>query len=326
MMGNKAWQRHGCYHMGSEQYYNFPAQRSSVGCHDDWNSLDHFDPTTDSYRLFKHFLHLRTHFPILQDGFGLGGLNKWTYNIQLPGSNKTETEMGLWTSERFAITSQQLGGAPNVMFMIMNENVTTTYNGNCNSASPMNTSWVSGTTLRNLIYPFDRFDTVPTRSNMGDGFRGCIEEVIMPPFGFKALVPISQWVGPLPQITRFLPGHDARIQAEEGQANATTVEIQIEFNMEMSCDSVTQSIKLTMASSGHGAAPTISQHSCATLPTQPPSEMVGVEPSLWSWRGTLTNFPDGVLWITVDNPQVEGGNDSTNVGVSRRCRSDGQTN
>lgn len=315
MMGNKAWQRHGCYHLGSEQYYNFPVQRSSLGCHDDWNSLDHFDPTTDSYRLFKHFLHLRSHYPVLQDSFGLGPLSKWSYDIQLPGSNKTETEMGLWTAERYPYTTQNLTGSQNVMLMYMNENVTTTYKGDCTGSHPMNTSWASGTTLRNLIYPFEKVETIPSRQAFASGFRGCIDGITFPPYGFKLFVPEDEWTGPVPQITRFVPGHDARIQAEQGDTNATTVDIQIEFNVEMSCDSVTNAVKLGMASSGHGGTPTIGSHSCAKVTDAEQSDVVGVEPSAWYWKATLTNVPDGVLQITVGSAQVEGGNDQTNVRV-----------
>jgi alpha-1,3-glucan synthase len=44
MASNQAWQRHGCYKLGSEQYFNMPLEKSLLGCVDDWNSLDHFDP------------------------------------------------------------------------------------------------------------------------------------------------------------------------------------------------------------------------------------------------------------------------------------------
>ncbi|KAG1848395.1 hypothetical protein C8R48DRAFT_764732 [Suillus tomentosus] len=50
MMSNKAWQRHGCYRLGSAQYFNMPLESALPGCDDDWNSLDHFYPTTDTHR------------------------------------------------------------------------------------------------------------------------------------------------------------------------------------------------------------------------------------------------------------------------------------
>ncbi len=34
MTGNVAWQRHGCYKLGSEQYFNMPLERAVLGCKD----------------------------------------------------------------------------------------------------------------------------------------------------------------------------------------------------------------------------------------------------------------------------------------------------
>lgn len=43
MTSNLAWQRHGCYKLGTSQYYQMNLDRALLGCQDDWNSLDHFD-------------------------------------------------------------------------------------------------------------------------------------------------------------------------------------------------------------------------------------------------------------------------------------------
>lgn len=50
MSSTKAWQRHGCYQLGSEQYFNFPLDRARRGCEEDSSSLDHFDPYVDRAR------------------------------------------------------------------------------------------------------------------------------------------------------------------------------------------------------------------------------------------------------------------------------------
>jgi len=34
--------------------------------------------------------------------------------------------------------------------------------------------------------------------------------------GFKVLVPVEQWVPPLPVATKFVLGHDAPIEVQEG--------------------------------------------------------------------------------------------------------------
>ncbi|KAG1888040.1 uncharacterized protein F5891DRAFT_1218332 [Suillus fuscotomentosus] len=77
-----------------------------MGCDDDWNSLDHFDPTTDMRRLLKHFLYPGTTYNAIQDGFELVQLGNWTYFVEFPGSNSTATELGLWSR----ITRRYVGG------------------------------------------------------------------------------------------------------------------------------------------------------------------------------------------------------------------------
>ena len=71
MPGTKAWQRHGCYALGSDQYFNMPMGKAMLGCQDQWNALDHFDPSTDTRRVFSQFNYLRTVYGALQDGFNL---------------------------------------------------------------------------------------------------------------------------------------------------------------------------------------------------------------------------------------------------------------
>lgn len=107
MPGNKAWQRHGCYKLGSEQFYGYPIQKGVTACMDDSESLDHFDPTSESRRLFKQFFYLREQYVALTDGFALVQRGNWTHFEQMPGSNQTATEIGLWTASRAGIPNAQ---------------------------------------------------------------------------------------------------------------------------------------------------------------------------------------------------------------------------
>jgi len=86
MFSNTAWQRHGCYHLGSDQYFNMPLEKALIGCNDDWNSLDHFDPTASTRRMMTHFLYLRTVYNALQDGFNLVQRGNWTFYFPLATS------------------------------------------------------------------------------------------------------------------------------------------------------------------------------------------------------------------------------------------------
>lgn len=139
----------------------------------------------------------------------------------------------------------------------------------------------------------------------------------MEPMSFKAFVLSTDWVAPLPAITKFLPGHDARIHVEAGDVNATMIDITLEFSDSMDCDSVTQAILFNMSSSGHGGNPTIVSSSISCINIDPskadPPNIVGAAISAWSWSATLQNVPDGILEIIVTNAANQAMTQSTGV-------------
>ncbi|KAG2151025.1 glycoside hydrolase family 13/glycosyltransferase family 5 protein [Suillus bovinus] len=296
MMSNKAWQRHGCYRVGSAQYPNMALEPALTGCDDDWNSLDHFDPTTDMRRLLKHFLYLRTTYNALQDGFDLIQHGNWTYFVDLPGSNHTATEMGLWSVSRAGIPNvQNLTGehTDQVWLLYSNQNSSQTHSYDCSGPLWLSSPYVGGTTVRNLLSPYENYTLVDSgvsyyNNGMGPWY-GCLQTVDMDMFGFKALVPVSEWVPAPPMLTKFLPGHDARLEVMQGMPNATIVNIALEFNVAMSCDSVTHSLSFSMSSSGTGGQPMLDLTSvvCNAVmnPTMSPIIIVN-NPS--SFDGTLS--------------------------------------
>ncbi|EIW51684.1 glycoside hydrolase family 13 and glycosyltransferase family 5 domain-containing protein [Trametes versicolor FP-101664 SS1] len=316
MISNKAWQRHGCYSLGSDQYFNMPMGKALLGCHDDWNSLDHFDPTTDSRRIFSQFLSLRTQFSSLQDGFNLVQRGNWTYYIARPGSNNTLTEMGLWSASRAPISGVQVlpGNSDQVWLLYTNENQTKTWSYDCKGSLWISSPYQSGTQVRNLFYPYENYTLSDSGSSyFNDGkapWYGCLDSFTMDPLGFKALVPSDQWVAPPPMLTRFLPGHDARIPVTKDQTNATTLDITLEYNTPMLCDSITKAITFTMV--GGGSAPTLSNAKCSALTNVPAPRIPGVSVSQYQWTATLQDFPDGILQMTITNAQTQAGV-STNV-------------
>lgn len=316
MISNKAWQRHGCYSLGSDQYFNMPMGKALLGCHDDWNSLDHFDPTTDSRRIFAHFLSLRTQFSSLQDGFNLVQRGNWTYYIARPGSNNTLTEMGLWSASRAPIDGVQKlsGNSDQVWLLYTNENQTKTWSYDCKGSLWISSPYQSGVQVRNLFYPYENYTLSDSGSSyFNDGkapWYGCLDSFTMDPLGFKALVPIDQWVAPPPMLTRFLPGHDARIPVTKDQTNATTLDITLEYSTPMVCDSITKAISFTMV--GSGSAPTLTNAKCSALTNVPAPRIPGVSVSQYQWTATLQNFPDGILQMTITNAQTQAGV-STNV-------------
>ncbi|KAF8550287.1 glycoside hydrolase family 13/glycosyltransferase family 5 protein [Imleria badia] len=322
MISNKAWQRHGCYKLGSDQYFNWPLESAMLGCYDDWNSLDHFDPTTDMRRLMKQFLYLRSTYTSLQDGFDLVQRGNWTFDIQRPGSNGTVTEMGLYSVSRAGISGVQNFTGNNtdqVWMLYSNMNMTNTWSYNCEGPLWISSPYQSGTTVRNLLAPFEQYtlqDSGSSYYNNGAApWYGCLGNITMDPYGMKALVPSTEWLAPPPMLTRFLPGHDARITATPGSPNATTVNISLEFSTAMSCTSVTNSITFNMSSSGSGGSPTLDANSavCTTVTNPVITSVSGAAPSVFSWSATLNNVPDGILDIVVNNPFTSDGNASTGV-------------
>lgn len=320
MTANQAWKRHGCYTLGSEQFFNMPLEKSLFGCHDDWNALDHFDVTADSRRLFSQFNHLRTVYGALQDGFNLVQRGNWTYFIQRPGSNETATEMGLWSISRAGINGiQKLGGTfqDQVWLLYTNENTTKSYDFDCKQSLWISSPFVSGTVVRNLFMPYETYTLEDSLSSFNNDstspWFGCLPNVTIDAYGFKALVPVAQWTAPPPVLTKFVPGHDNRILANAGDVNATTVDISLEFNVVMSCDSVTNSVSFNMSSSNKGSNPTISNVTCGAVSNPDPAKITSVGVSAWAWSATLLNMPDGVLTITVNNPAPSTGNQTTGV-------------
>lgn len=321
MPSSRAWQRHGCYVLGSAQYYDFPLDKALRGCRDNWNSQDHFDPTSPSRRLLSRFNHLRTVYPALQDGFNLVQWGNKTRFVQLPGSNSTPTELGLWYVSRAALPSlQNFTGqySDQVYLLYTNENRTIDYTFDCQSEGWITSPYVSGTTLRNLFAPFESYTLRDSQSpyfnDSSPPYRGCISTITFEPWSFKALVPEEMWVPPRPMLTKFIPGHDARILTTSS-SNDTTMKIALQFNMEMSCDGVTQAVSLNVSSSGNDLFPRVRDDSvnCGLVDDTDTTYLVGDVSSAWQWSATLDDVPDGIIEVTVTRPPNSDGSDNTHA-------------
>ncbi|KAG8934063.1 Cell wall alpha-1,3-glucan synthase ags1 [Tulasnella sp. 418] len=323
MTDSIAWQRHGCYKLGSEQYFNMPLQNGILGCMDDWNSLDHFDPTSAPRRQMAHFHFLRRNYLSLQDGFNLVKRANFTSFIQLPGSDKVQTEVGLHlvTRSPLAEAGQNMTASPQIWLLYTNENVTKTYEKNCMDPTEwMSSPFPAGTEVKNLFYPFDELTLAESGDsflkNGGPPFTGCVARLTMEPYSYKAYVPKDTWLPPPPALTKFEPGHDHRILVTEDQANRTTIDIAFEFNQKMNCDAITSNLKFDMSSSGLGGIPNIRQGSaqCMDLTNPPRPSLGSATGSTWRWQATLENVPDGVLRLTINNiPTADG---ATNTGAT----------
>ena len=194
-----------------------------------------------------------------------------------------------------------------LLFTSVNKTTTQTedYTGSLRVSSPCK----AGVIVRNLFRPYENYTLAaslsPYYSNGQAPYYGCMGSIMMPPMGPKVLVPVEEWVPPLPAVSKFVPGHDARIEVQDNATNRTTVDIYFEFSDLMDCDSVAESMSFNMSSSGHGGTPTIASGSVQCLKmdpnTVPPAELPGV--SAWYWKATLNNVQDGILAITINDPE-----------------------
>ena len=79
----------------------------------------------------------------------------------------------------------------------------------------------------------------------------------------------------------------------------------------MDCDSVTQSINFTLASSGKGSTPSVKSGSvqCQTISDAnvQPASILRATVSRWYWKATIDDVADGILTITINSPQSQNG-------------------
>lgn len=330
MSSATAWQTHGCYHLDSTQFFHMPLNASRNGCNDDTVSYDHRDPSHPVRNIIHHMHQLREQFPVLQDGFFLQQLSNQTKEIQYPGSGNTTTETGMWSVMRSVFPGVQdlsdstaAAGDLSVWLLYSNANASTTYQFDCNdNATALNTTslispYDSGTTVKNLFYPYDEHTLGDSVHKLGingsTNPNGCLSSLDMAAYDFRAYVPKAQWVGPMPMITKFSPGHDARLKSTAGADGTESLNVTLQFSVEMDCDSVTNSISFN-SSTQSGTGPSIDRNSvqCANLDSPVTPDYVGAISSVWSWSATLTNVSSGIHAITVRNATSEDG-DVTNA-------------
>ena len=337
MASARAWQIHGCYGLGEEVYVDMPFDSSGRGCYDDQVSLDHRDPAHPIRNVLKRMLELRRQYPVLNDGFNLTTLSTRTYNLHLPGSGGLPSPHGIWSVYRGRTPDVQdfsgyAAGNQGVWFVFHNENRTVDYSFDC---SAKNTSqdlliapYPSGTTVKNLFYPYDEFTLEDSQihynlENATEG-NGCLPKITLEPWAYRVMVPKDAWVNPGPTITRTIPGHDQRLRSTVSYSESESVPIEIRFNREMSCDSVVDSIYVdSKTQTGEKAELDKNSVSCK-LQLQDLPQKVGEVASNWTMKGTLKNVYNGVHTVTVRNATAEGGGASTGT-VDRFMFRIGQT-
>jgi alpha-1,3-glucan synthase len=209
------------------------------------------------------------------------------------------------------------GGNQSVWLVYQNEDHPVNYSFDCSSNSTaLIAPFAQGTTVKNILAPYDELELIAGPKKLGiDGseeVNGCLADMKMDAYSFKAYVPKDSWIAPPPMVTKFLPGHDARLLSTAGIAE-DVIDIEFQFSEEMDCNQVTSSVMITSTTAGNVTARIDnSSVTCAHLPTPDNPLYVGGISSAWSWKGKLVDVSDGIHSITIQNATTSNGTFFTN--------------
>lgn len=317
MTSTRAWQTHGCYRAGSSLFHHMPIDKALNGCHDDWNSLDHLDPTSAVRHLLKHFIVLRSRYSVLQEGFGLAQHGNWTTVTQLAESPKTFRETGIWSVSRGPMANQTINGPkPNVTVWMVYSNLDESkkLEHDCTTALGIFSPYVAPITVRNLLFPYESYNLSVSRNplfaNGQTSYRACLPSITLDAYGFKVFVPDTEWSSFTPHLAKSTPGHDARILSKSRDFENSTIPITLMFSDHMSCSSVSSTITLTSAIDPSSIfKPEISNTSSCVTISPINSSIKGVPPAVWAWKGSIKHAADGIYQLSVNNA-------TNNVGVA----------
>jgi len=317
-----SWQNHGCYSLSSTQYFNFPLDKALHGCKDDWNSLDHRDPSAPAHNVIKAMYHLRTAFPVLNDGFWLEQLSNLTHNIYLPGSSGVATETGIWSMVRAPYKEVQNftgSGAGNqkIWMVFTNYNETTDFEFDCeDDKKGLYSPFEKGTIVQNLFFPYEEYELGRSNKTISTGkTQGCLSSLQMPAWGYKALVPKEKFIANRPAVTKFTPGHDARVRSKVAPGKPQDVEIGLVFTNEMDCDKLKEVISVSSHTERVDVKVSIDLESaiCQKVENPETPPLVGSPQGIWEFKATLRDVYDGVHTVSVSNATTKKGGFYTSV-------------
>ncbi|KAK7739053.1 Cell wall alpha-1,3-glucan synthase ags1 [Cytospora paraplurivora] len=311
-----AWKMHGCYSLGASQYINWPIDQGRHGCEDDNVPRDHRDPSHPMRNILKAMYAMRENYDALTEGWLVQQLANQTDSTILYGST-TPTERGIWSIARafFPTVQGQFASDP-VWFVYHNRENTTSYNFDCSkNETGFFAPFDANAVLKNLFYPYDEIILKSSPKYLGfsgsSNASGCLSEVTLAPFEYRAYVAKSKWKEAPPLITKFSPGHDVSIDSANAKGS---VDISFHFSREMDCDGVTKSMTISSLIEGNDGHAEIDNTTvkCTTLTDDERPPYVGAIGSKWSWSATIQNVKDGIHSITVKNAATKDGKVNTN--------------
>lgn len=313
MSSAQAWEMHGCFTVGNAKYYQFPVEAALRGCADDSINLDHRDPSNSIRNIIKSTYEMRENYPVLIDGFSIQQLSKQTHDVFLPGSNHIATETGMWSMGRAGSPGAQTSIKQAVWLVYGNEQVDNNFTFGCNDATALIAPFAAGTTVKNLYAPYDKYTLQGSSTNLSSDptkRSGCLSQLELPAWGFKAFVPEAEFITPSPVITKFLPGHDARLLSQE------TIPIELHFSAEMDCDQITTTLYVNSTTAANLTAKLDSGSvQCKKIASQDasPSPWSGGVNTAWIFAAKLIDVADGIHQVSIKNISATDGATFTKV-------------
>ncbi|KAL2808092.1 hypothetical protein BJX63DRAFT_439724 [Aspergillus granulosus] len=307
-----AWKTHGCFALDSSQYYKWPIQKGREGCYDDTVTYDHRNPAHPLRNIYKRMFQLREEYPALNDGYMLYALSNKTEYVHYPGSNGTATETGIWSVQRDMNLDVQTSNSKNqtVWLVYQNVNRTYSYTFDCtDNETALIAPFAAGTKVRNLFSPYDEHTLETGPTNRKD--QGCLSNMTLSRYEFRAYVPSSRFKGPRPMITKFQPGddeaagHDSPLLSKVEPDASETVRIMFQFSEDMDCDSVTEAITFESSTEAN-KMPQINEDtvSCKTIKETidtAAKNYTGHISGVWQWSADITGVYNGIHKVTVKN-------------------------
>ncbi|RDW76848.1 uncharacterized protein DSM5745_06840 [Aspergillus mulundensis] len=299
-----AWWTNGCFNLNTSKFYDFPVEKGRHGCEDISITYDQRNPAHPLRNIMKRMFEIRDRYPVARDGVYLQTIAQLTEDVYLPGSSTTPTVTGLWSVLRSyfdGVQKQANGtGADEKLWLVyQNGNATTKYgDGKCsNKTAALLSPFESGTKLRNLFYPYDNL----TVADGPDDDYGCVKEMELLPWEYRAYVRASDFVDPGPTVTEFVPGHDARIFSDSDDGESVTV--QLGYSTVMTCDDITEAIVLdSKTEKGVNATLDTDSVNCTSITARTTDNgFVGEIPTVWTWSAKLNNLHHGIHQLTVKN-------------------------
>lgn len=318
MSSARAWQLHGCYQLTYDIYADLPVDRARRGCRDDAVGLDHKDPAHPVRNVLKRMYELRERYPVLNDGYMLKTLSNQTHNFHLPVS-EVDTPRGIFSVHRSAAEGIQdfsgtaAMGNQDVWLVFSNEHAPTEFLFDCsNETAALLSPFSPGTRVKNLFHPYDEYTLESSGHHSGGG---CLSNITMGEWGFKAFVPADAFAPPRPALTKVSPSHDERLLSTVPPGQQQTVPIELHFSQPMDCGSVARSLELE-STTADGTAARINEASITCRSAAPGEEqtlVAAAPPGTWVFAAELANVGHGTHAVTVRNASAPDGSSSTNA-------------